>query len=171
MRDYKPDRRIVERAAELWVRMLRNPKYDNGDASFQGFVCKSLAEKLPSNANDDVLEKFREALIESMMKENERGYFYTSLYVDYGPDEALHNAAEEAGLKMEFPWKTGMQVRDDCLAVSAGYGGQYVYHYPLDNNRWLVTALSGTDIGKVIDYVNGGKPEFVIESEAVAVSA
>ena len=85
------------------------------------------------------------------------------LSVDYHPDKTLSTAAKAAGLQMEFPWKTTMWLSAGSLSLSAGYGAGSVYHYPLNDGRWLVTRLYGEDIGKVVDYVQGGKPEFTIE--------
>ena len=72
-----------------------------------------------------------------------------------GADVFLRQAAERAGLKMEFPWKTTMHVENEYVCVSNGYGSAYVYHYPLSGDRWLATTLHGDDISKVIALVEG----------------
>ncbi len=165
MREYKPNPRIVARAAEIWVRLLRSPQYDNGETNPErNAMAQMLVRGIPSNATDEVLEKFRMALIEKLTTPKESGYIENSLRVDYGPDGTLADAANKAGLKMEWPWKTGMWLDTDHLSVEAGYSAESVYHYPLTDDRWLVTRLTGSEISKVIDYVNGGKPEFLIES-------
>jgi hypothetical protein len=153
------NKRIVERAADLWVKLLQNPRYDNGDSSQQGGMAAALAVTLPSNATDERLAAFRTELIRLLMQPGSRGM----LDVDYQPDRTLSAAAKVAGLEMQFPWKTTMFLEEGYLSLTAGYGAGAVYHYPLKDGRWLVTRLQGGDIDKVIDYVQGGKPKFVIE--------
>ena len=168
MKEYQPNQQIVERAAELWVRMLRRPKYDNGDNSDAGFFAQVLVRQIRSNVTEEKLEAFRASLINRLMKPNERGYYETVLCVDYSPGGALADAAEEVGLKMEFPWKTDMYLSDRHLSLSAGHCAETKCHYPLSDGRWLITTLSGSEITKVIEYVEGGKPEFEIESQVLA---
>ena len=81
------------------------------------------------------------------MKHVGSGHYENNLHVDYGPDMLLSQAAEEAGLKMEFPWKTNMWLHNDCVAVRNGYAAPVQYHYPLDEDsqQWCVTTMSGTD--------------------------
>ena len=168
----EPDRRIFERAAELWVRMLANPKYDNlgpnspesPDSIRQNTLASVLASRIPKNNTEDVLEKFRAILLENLTDENIQLRRRQSLHVDYHPDQILAEAANEAGLKMEFPWKTSMWITDAYISVRNGYAAESVYHYPLSNNDWLVTTLTGSDISKLIGFIeNGVLPEFTIE--------
>lgn len=50
-----------------------------------------------------------------------------------------------------------MWVYDDHLSVRNGYGSKTFYHYPLPNNRWLVTTLHGDpDMKRIIDIVESG---------------
>lgn len=168
-KEYAPNERIVDRACFLWVSMLRNPKYDNGDSSFAGFVTQALASSL-SKGEPDAIDRFGVELKKILMapceweaksfKEGEPPTKYTSLFnylsVDYGPDIPLRMAADRAGLKMEFPWKTNMHLHEDCLSLGYGYGAAYIYHYPLTSDRWLETTLCGDDIKKVIALVECG---------------
>lgn len=170
MHDKEPSLQMWERAAELWVRMLRNPKYDNlgdGPAEPQERLISNfagaMATMIPSNATEEKLEEFRCELIRRMSDSSVDLYRRQSQHVDYGPDGFLHDCAKAVGLKMEFPWKTNVWVNSECISVRNGYGADSVHHYPLGDGRWLVTTLGGRDISKVIEYVQGGKPEFTIE--------
>ena len=179
-RYYEPNALIVDRAVEVWKRLLRNPKYDAvGDdvesqrANPHMAFASLLAHNCRNNAEEPgVLDKFGEALRKRLMeKDPEYHCFETHLSVDYDPCRTLHQAAEEAGLKMQWPWKTTMHLDTDNLCVGVGYGAPYEYHYPLPDGRWLITGLNGKDIDKIIDYVQGGKPEFTVEEVPQEASA
>lgn len=159
------DGRILERAAELWVRMLRKPKFDNGDNSSQGGMAVALASMLPHDADEEKLQKFKTILIQKLGEKDKYGSFawMHGLHVDYGPDKILADSAKDAELKVQFPWKTNMYIYRDHVGVSAGYGAKHVNHYPMSDGRWLMTDLNGTEISKVIEYLNGGQPMFDVE--------
>ncbi len=169
MRDlyYKPTERTARKAAELWKNMLRSPKFDNGDTSPMGDMATMLAEMIPVNTSDDLLEAFAEKLAERIMTPSEKypEYFENAtLRVDYDPDLTLSECADEVGLICQFPWKTNMLVRSNVVSVSHGYGAEQVNHYALDNGKWLVTTLSGSDIEKIKKFVTDGTlPEFTVE--------
>ena len=167
---YRPVEKIVDRAVELWKRMLKNPKFDNGDPSPSGFFAGAMAKTIPNNATDEILQVFGENLKTALMNpepEYKQEFFHSSLGVDYGPDKVLHDAANKAGLKMEFPWKTSMSLWTEHVSVSAGYGAERVYHYPLADGRWLMTTLCGSDISKIIAYCEGKELSFEIEGQKV----
>jgi len=154
---------IFERAVYLWKQLLSDPKYDNGDSSLRGAVASSMAKSLPSNASAEKIDEFGEALKSILMDEQTPEHERRFLDVDYHPCTALANAAKAVGLKLEFPWKTTIRCQVDYLICSAGYGGEWLYHYPISDGRWLVTTLSGSEITKVVEYVNGGRPDFRID--------
>lgn len=167
MKEYVPNRRIVNRAVELWVNMLRNPDYDNGDSSTVGFMSQVLVHQLPKNNDEETLSKFGIELRKILLAPFERESIYNSrkekytvmvrdLNVDYGPCEYLRIAADVSGLKMEFPWKTRMWLSEDYLSISCGYGAESEYHYPLNDGSWLVASLYGSDIKKVIALIEDG---------------
>lgn len=174
MRD-EPNERITDRAVALWIRMLRNPKYDNmGETGTPeerqiNAMAGKRASMRSSNATNDILALFGKELRRRILDSEQPLYSRTSLSVDYGPDTILADAAEHAGLEMQFPWKTNIYIRSTCLSVSFGYGAEAVYHYPMDDGRWLVTCLHGSDIHKVIDYVTGGAPAFDVEEAEIAL--
>ena len=161
-----PTERTADRAVELWKRMLRNPKYDNlGNTGTTqerrtSEMASLMAMTISSNVTEENLEKFGAELKRRILDESRR-----TLGADYGPDRILSECAEAAGLEVEFPWKTVMHVYDDRVSLSYGYGAEDEYHYPLEDGRWLVTKLLGSDIDKVIEYVNGGSPEFHVEEQ------
>ena len=169
MLEYVPNERIVARAAHLWRQALENPRYDNGDKSSSGFMGMGLARMIPKNNTPDVLDKFESELRSILMaplkweyensvskEKSHHETLFSSLSVDYGPDIPLAEAANRAGLKMEFPWKTYMYLTESYLSFSRGYGARSEYHYPLSEDRWLVCLLSGEDIKKIIDLVESG---------------
>lgn len=163
----RPSDLLVKRAVELWKRMLRSPKFDNGDPSPVGGMASMMAMMIPTNTTEELLDKFGEELEKNILtpSEHSRDYYpNTSLHVDYGPDKAIGDAAEAAGLQCQFPWKTNMWIGDGCVSVSAGYAAANVYHYPLSDGKWLVTSLSGSEIEKIKKFVTDGTlPEFTVE--------
>lgn len=166
-RETEPPPKMWERAAEIWRRLLEKPVYDNlGDqpARIEDFFAQSLVDKLPKNATPERLAAFKAALLERFLDTSRDLFTRAGTHVDYGPDGLLRGAAEAVGLVLEFPWKTSVWVSDTYVSVRAGYGAESVYHYPLENG-WLVTRLSGSDISLVIEYVNGGSPDFLVEND------
>ena len=176
MYTYTPNERIVDRAVAIWVELLTKPKYDNLgkdsrepiESRVQNTMASMLASKLKKNNTPDVLLKFAKELKPFLMEPTEyttTNYkqetftdkrLFNYLSVDYHPDIPLRMAAERAGLEMEFPWKTSMFLDNEYVSVANGYGAERLYHYPLSNDRWLVTALTGDDISKVIALIENG---------------
>lgn len=163
---YVPNPIIVDRAVSLWIDALRKPKFDNGDPSPSGLLASGLAKMIPSNATEELLTAFGRQLRIKMMD----GYDWkwtdgtihrhdpvNYLSVDYRPDPSLAQAAEEVGLKTEFPWKTNMSLSENYVAFAIGYGAEPEYHYPLAGGQWLVTKLHGADMAKIIALVESGK--------------
>lgn len=151
--------RIVQRAVWLWRKLLENPKYDNlgntgtpQEKETMG-VASMMADMIPKNNTSDVLDRFCAALFQKIM-DNHNPWLCTS--VDYGPDGILQDAAKEAGLDMQFPWKTNVWVQEDFVTVSAGYGAPHMNQYPLSDSRWLITDLRGDDMPKVIEAIESG---------------
>ena len=180
---YTPNERIVDRAVEIWKRLLREPKFDNGDKSFTGLMGQTFAGMVndkTNNSTDEILDKFgvelKVLLMSEVTLEELQGkppaekpfpYYHNSLGVDYGPDWILSAAAQRAGLTTQFPWKTNMSISENYVCLGSGYAAPWVYHYPLKDGRWLLAKLSGEDVAKVIEYVEGGSPVFEIEETVV----
>lgn len=174
-KEYVPNERIVDRACTLWMAMLRNPKYDNlGSSAHEAKwsdILPSLLAQCGKKPSDETIARFGVELkkvlmaplewtADSRFEKDGKPTTYTTLFnhlsVDYGPDIPLSTAAKRAGLEMEFPWKTSMFLREDCLYLGYGYGAPYVYHYPLTGDRWLETTLCGGDMPKIIALVEAG---------------
>lgn len=170
------DERLVDKAVDIWKKLLAKPKYDalgDGPSSIEERtsmgLASTMAAMLPNNATPEILDKFGEELKKILMDENRNTYERTTMHVDYGPDRTLQEAAELAGLKMEFPWKTSVRIftgehgEIPHVTVAAGYGAASKRRYPLKNGKWLVTDLCGEDIKKIIKYVEGETLELEIE--------
>lgn len=148
--EYVPNERIVDRAVSLWINALRKPKYNNG-GGIESVMASARASMIPKNNDEDTLTRFgvelKKLLMEGQVKQYGQGEPYTRfatyLGVDYGPDDTLSDAADAAGLKMQFPWKTSMHMWTGHVQFSVGYGERGLYHYPLSNGKWLLTTLNG----------------------------
>lgn len=143
------DPRIVDRAVELWKRALANPVYQttaprDGAAHLSHTIFNKLIESSPRNNTPDVLDKFGEALKEIINTPSERGGYVYSLDVDYNPCPQLFQSAITAGLNITFPMKSSMYLNEDRVSFSMGYGNPTYYHYPISDNRWVVTTLRGS---------------------------
>lgn len=175
---------IIERAVELWARALRRPTFDNGDKSFVGVIGMSMLAKIAENKTpDDIDEKIndfarnltnhlkflRDHAGELTGEQGKRGpvryYFPHSINVDYRPDAALSAAAATAGVPVElFPIKSNVYLHKDYVSASFGYGVEAVNHYPLGEDLWLITTLSGDDMKIIIPLVQQGRlPELSVE--------
>ena len=155
----RPEEKLVRRAAKIWRQLIENPKFDNGDESMTGAIAVAMVTSIPTKTSPEAFDKFEEFIFQKMMTPLRNGY-YPNLYlvVDYGPAKALRDAAEEAGLEIQFPWKTAVRVETNCVQVRSGDSSPCVSHYPLPDGRWLVTTLSGDDIDKVINHIMTGEP-------------
>jgi hypothetical protein len=148
--EYVPNERIVDRAVYLWLKALRKPQYNNG-GGLESFMASGIASMLPKNNDEQTLARFGAELKTLLMSGEVSQYgngesfthYQTYLGVDYHPDKTLSTAAEAAGLKMEFPWKTSMHLWTNYVQFSLGYGNRGLYHYPLSNGKWLLTTLTG----------------------------
>ena len=118
----------ISEAASWWAKAIYQPTFDNGDPSPRGDIASLLAGMLNANApvTQEEAENFKVALTELLMRiaGNLR---YFELNVDYHPDKILYDAAVMAGISSKncFPWKTQMQIEEDQISVSAGYGAPY----------------------------------------------
>ena len=173
MRNINIPDKIIHRAVELWCRKLLEPVFDNGDDSFNGFISKSLATFNIETAINEVanlqsnINKFKKVLTANLIKlRDSNEYIHPFLDVDYGPCKILTDAANEAGIPYElFSIKSSVYMGEDHVRVSFGYGGEFVNHYPIDGDKWLITTLTGSDLSKIIDQiVLGNEMGLTIES-------
>jgi hypothetical protein len=156
---------MIERAVELWCRELKKPKFDNGDDSPDGLIASALfsivRKKHTSNINnmDERIELFRTILTSKLFELRSKNEYFQRLSVDYGPETLLRDASEKAGIPVsQFSMKSSIYIEHKRICSRFGYSGDTLNHYPLSNERWLVTTLMGTDIDKVIDSVDNGNP-------------
>jgi hypothetical protein len=162
MSNNKPTEVECRYVAEIWKQMLREPKYDNGDGSLSGLATKALAASIRKHVTEETLGVFGGHLVDSLMEMfKTRDYVY--LEVDYNPCLTLHEAAKYAGMVVEFPWKTLVTVERGHVSVKYGYRAEPVHHYLLDDGRWFVAALAGSDVEKIKRFIVDGTPlEFMV---------
>lgn len=110
-------------AVEWWADRLRGlAKQDNGDP-MTGALMTLLSGRM-KQPTDEQIETFKKALTEAMQPRLEKPYL-RSIYNDYGPDPALREAAEKAGIKADcppFPIKTCVWIHPGRVSVRYGYG-------------------------------------------------
>lgn len=132
-------------------------------------MSEGLMAMVEKTAPEDDMDRFEEALFQRLMTPKrpewnpETDHYDYRLSCDYGPCNVLRDAMEACSLEFSNPIKTNLYISDGAVVVSAGYAAPNIYHYPLDGDRWLVTELRGRDISKVIEYIEGGQPEFIVE--------
>lgn len=135
---------IIDRAVEVWKGLLADPKYDNmGDTGSEeerrpNLLAGRFAASIPSNATPERLTKFGDALKALLCAPDGSGHYTTSMHVDYHPDRVLAQAAESAGLEMQFPWKTFVRMTGEYVESSNGYGAKHSFHYPTPGGGWRV---------------------------------
>jgi len=161
--------RIIAKAVDIWCKALRHPKFDNGDTSQHGFLGMALATTLiesdKSKTTDmpNRIEVFRKAITDELIRlrdtPEDGEYFQRWLDVDYHPCRVLSNAADLSGIPhSQFSCKSSVMIDSDAVVASFGYGARREYYYPLPDGKWLVAALCGEDIDKVIASAMNGNP-------------
>lgn len=128
---------IADVACNWWIDAIDHPTFDNGDTSDIGgftmmFAMLNHAQK--PGLSEESKQRFKEALKKRIKMEllTRRSF---SLSVDYGPDRILSDAASEAGIIADFPWKTHMRIDRDKITVSCGYGAPYQTIFERDNTQ------------------------------------
>lgn len=155
--------RIASKAASIWCRLLRNPKFDNGDKSDRGFMCMLMQEEIAERDGTGGIDEFG-----SLFARYAQCRAHVSAHIDYGPDTDLRLLAEQAGMKTSrFPIKSGMNVDAHKINVRVGYGAQGDCYYPMPDGRWLVTSLYGTpdDMANIIELAGRFPEKFKIDEE------
>ncbi len=199
MREHIPDE-IIERAVELWCRLLKAPRFDNGDpgSGLASFMAEGAASRDAGKTGDfdAAVERFRTALVERLKflrdhegeKTGEKEYvghpgerdtiylFPSWIGSDYGPDATLRWAADKAGVPhTAFSWKTDVHMGPRWVRGKVGYTAPDRYHYPLPDGRWLITGISARegeeDFAKVIEAVIDGRLDLEVEYPRPAPSA
>mgnify|MGYP001559346407 CR=1 FL=1 len=114
-------------AAKWWADKLRGPViHDNGER-MQSAMMTALQPDVP--VPDEKIDEFDYFLGTAL---SETDYNHITVGVDYGPDRILSEAAEKAGINLEFrlPIKTMMWITPEKVSVSEGYRAPEVQIYP-----------------------------------------
>ena len=164
--------RIAKYAAAQWREMMTKGKVFDQLGATRGSCPQEQATEATGAVLVDALnakvvtsEKL-DALVDALAAKilEDQQDRLLSMYVDYDPDVAMAEAAKSVGLEhMQWPIKSSVRINTDYntgkathVSVSNGYGAEAVHHYPLDDGRWLVCRLSGSDVQKVIDLLHAG---------------
>lgn len=98
------------------------PRQEREAGDFASVMPSMLASRHP--VSEEQGQRFVEALTAKVQKLIDDGS-WVSLGVDYGPDLALAEAAEAAGINnSRFPWKTHMSITRYYVTASLGYGAR-----------------------------------------------
>lgn len=102
---------MARAAAHWWAERADGTAHHNNRGNDLASVFAGiLADKMNEPPKVGALERFEEILAEKIMTA-ELPYMWRSIWVDYGPDMILFEAAKEAGISCNnFPWKTGMHI-------------------------------------------------------------
>ena len=106
--------------------------------------------------------------------ERQRSYYEAS--ADYGPDPLTAALMARAGLnEHHFPIKSNFSIgglygepEGQYVTEAVGYGAPRSYHYPLGEDRWLVTSLTGNlaDMRRLCALALEHPEAFTIEATA-----
>lgn len=116
----------IQKAVNWWSDKLRsNSPHSNGDTGLASVMACIIADRGTKPVSDEQIAIFKEELTKSL--EEHRADSWISLDCDYGPCRMLDAAAQKAGINvLNFPFKTGMEIREGKVRVSDGYGMAYV---------------------------------------------
>ena len=105
---------MARAAAHWWAeRADGTAHHNNRGGDLASVFAGILADMMNEPPKVGALERFEEILAEKIMTA-ELPYMWRSIWVDYGPDKILFEAAREAGVNCNnFPWKTGMCIDPD----------------------------------------------------------
>lgn len=139
----KPSNEMLQAAAQWWADQLTNPKFDNLGSTrgrnaketrindFASMLATVSAAK--SQVDQAQLDSFKEAIVDAV---NSAEWFDGCLYVDYGPDRLLSEAAARAGIdRSRFPWKSGTWMRDGQVTAACGYGAPREIIFPKETSN------------------------------------
>ena len=164
-----PTKETAKYAASIVREWLEEISFmDNGEQDLERKVMGDILTMKIQESNpisDETLNAFIEDLEQEMLTQTEDGYCeMSSIHIDYNPWGKLAELADKHGIHhSHFPIKTRMFVDENYVSVSKGYGAPNLFHYLLDNGKWLITTLSGKDIDKIKDHVvNGTELEWTI---------
>ena len=124
----------VRAAVDWWANAIQSPKFDNGE-SINAFITMMLYSSQKGISEED-LKTFKDTLALDIIAELQRNGRCT-LSVDYNPCAILANAGNEIGLNdmTSFPWKTWMNITEQEVEVSEGYGAPMKTIWSKDNKE------------------------------------
>ena len=149
-------------AAKWWANTLRRSYQDHDNGEFKGSAMLSLAdtEKRGEGYDPAVIDAFENALPEHIAAQAEEyglddlSQRALTVNVDYHPDSALADAAEDAGMEnvgmATFPSKTMMWIRDGWVSVSEGYQADRETIYGDEASYHLQFAEVSEDIKRIV---------------------
>ena len=158
--------KMIDRGVDLWCKKLFTPEFNNGDETIQGNMCEILAtetimsvkSKIPDLENR--VEKFRKELTDILRESISEYGFHAYLRVDYHSCQELAEAATKAEIPLcLLSVKSSVEIYEDHVSSSFGYGSPYINHFPLLDGRWLLTDLRGKldgDFQKILQHVHDG---------------
>ena len=105
---------MARAAAHWWAeRADGTARHNNRGGNLASILAGLMADTLNEPPQFGALEKFEKILAEKIMAA-EFPYMWKHIWVDYGPDAILADAAKEAGISCNnFPWKTGMHIDEE----------------------------------------------------------
>ena len=111
----------IQKAVDWWTKVIKKPKFDNGDDSFQNEILRGEAEERVMVLTPIHIKKFRFVFEKALNAVSE----LCGLHCDYRPDEFLSDVMHEAGIPLtNMPWKTNMWFLGGKVIVSYGYGAK-----------------------------------------------
>ena len=124
----------VRVAVDWWGNAIQSPKLDNG-ADINPILMMLLSKNSRSYSEEEI-KVFKDSLAKDILDELQN-YGYCSLSVDYSPCEILYRAGEKIGLDgmTGYPWKTMMNISEDIVEVSEGYGAPRKTIWSSEKNR------------------------------------
>lgn len=130
----KSVKEIAKIASEWWADKVINPKFDNGDSSFAGFMWMTMAsmlvEKVDTAARDKFISFLSKSIEDHLNQKRPYGIPNLILDVDYGACEKLRAAGDYAGISSNnFPIKTVMWIDKDHISLRYGFMGKEEYLY------------------------------------------
>ena len=116
----------INKAADWWIAMIRDGRWDNGDASTEIF--HSFAKHMAPKPTEEDYASARECLVELLKEERNQH----CLYSDYGSPQ-MDRKFKEKGCKLDSllhcPQKSGTKIEevkgDYRVLAKSGYGGQW----------------------------------------------
>lgn len=117
----------VKVSVNWWADKISGFKHhDNGANDRANFLAMAIADSMYKDPDENQIVIFKDALAKRI-REEAKEWNHVWLSVDYDPCRMLRESALEAGISvMNFPFKTDMDIREDAVNVSDGYGQPWI---------------------------------------------